>query len=62
MDATMIAMEVTANLDGVGTVFTQLMTWMGELITTIAANPLLLISTGLFTAGGVIGLGKRVIG
>ena len=61
MDATTV-MEVTANLDGLGVVFTQLMTWMGELITTIASNPLLLVSTGIFAAGGVIGLGKRVIG
>ena len=62
MDVTMIPMEVVANLDGLTTVFSQLMEWMGELVTTISANPLMLISTGFFAAGGAIGLCKRVIG
>ena len=62
MDAMMFAAEITTNLNGIGEVFSQLMTWMGTLITTIADNPLLLISTGIFVAGGVIGLAKRVIG
>lgn len=53
---------VVTNLDGIGIVFTQLMEWMGELVTVISANPLMLISTSIFVAGGVIGLGKRVIG
>lgn len=53
---------VVTNLDGIEIVFTQLMEWMGELVTTIAANPLMLISTSIFVVGAVIGLGKRVIG
>lgn len=54
-------LEVTANLEGLGAVFTQLTTWIGNLVTTIAANPLLLVGPGIFVTGGVIGLGHRLI-
>ena len=40
--------EVTANLDGLTTVFTQLNTWISSLVTTIANNSLLLVSVGIF--------------
>ena len=56
-----MAMEVTANLTGLGTVFTQLMTWLGEIVTTIASNPLLLVSVGIFVVGATIGLASRLI-
>ncbi len=55
-------MEASAALTGVGTVFTQLATWVGDLVTTIATQPLLLIPVGIFCFGGVIGLAKRLIG
>lgn len=54
-------MEITTNLDGLTTVFSQLMTWMGTLVTTIASNPLLLVSLGIFVVGAVIGLAVRLI-
>lgn len=50
------------DLAALGTVFTQLMTWIGTVCTTISTTPLLLIPVGLFVAGGVIGLAKRFIG
>lgn len=50
------------DLTALGTVFSQLMTWIGTVCTTIANTPLLLIPVGLFVAGGVIGLAKRFIG
>lgn len=56
-----VAGEITANLDGLAAVFTQLMTWIGTLVTTIASNPLLLVSLGVFVAGAVIGLAVRLI-
>lgn len=56
-------MEVSGGgLETVGVVFTQLMTWIATVCTTIATTPLLLIPVGLFVAGGVIGLAKRFIG
>ena len=39
MPTTTVA-EVTANLDGLTTVFTQLNTWISSLVTTIANNSL----------------------
>lgn len=53
--------EVSGDLTAVGTVFSQLMSWIGSLVTTIASTPLLLIPVGIFTAGAVIGLGYRLI-
>ena len=60
MPTTQVA-EVTANLDGLATVFTQLNTWISSLVTTIASNSLLLVSVGIFVCGAVIGLAYRLI-
>ena len=43
-------------------IFTQIMTWMGTLVTTISSSPLLLLPVGIFTVGAVIGLASRLIG
>lgn len=61
MPTTILAGEVAANLDGLSAVFTQLMAWIGNLVTTIASNPLLLVSLGVFVCGAVIGLAVRLI-
>lgn len=61
MPTTTLAGEVTANLDGLATVFTQLNTWLSSLVTTIANNSLLLVSVGIFVTGAVIGLAYRLI-
>lgn len=60
MPTTTVA-DVTANLDGLATVFTQLNTWISSLVTTIASNSLLLVSVGIFVCGAVIGLSYRLI-
>lgn len=46
------------------TLFGQFMTWMGTMVTTITAegNEILLLSTGIFVVGAVIGLARRLIG
>lgn len=49
-------------MTNIGTVFTQFMTWMGELVTTISGNVLLLLPVGIFCVGASIGLAKRLIG
>lgn len=48
-------------LTGLGTVITQLFTWIGNLVTTIESSPLLLIPVGIFVGGAIIGLGHRLI-
>lgn len=53
---------VTNSLTNVGTVFSQLGTWVGSLVDVITGEPLLLIPVGIFCFGAVIGLAKRLIG
>lgn len=52
----------TTALSGVGTVFSQFGTWVGNLVGVIVDEPLLLIPVGIFCFGAVIGLAKRLIG
>lgn len=52
----------TTGLEALQTIFTQIMTWMGDLVTTIVSKPILLIPVGIFVVGAVIGLASRLIG
>lgn len=56
-----MADEITADLGAVKTVVTYLFEQFGSLVNTIASQPLLLIPVGIFVAGAVIGLAKRLI-
>ena len=49
----MFTMDATNSLTSLGTIFTQLMTWVGSLLTTITAagNEILLIPVGIFVVG-----------
>lgn len=49
-------------LEALGTIFTQMMTWVSSLVTTISSSPLLLLPVGIFVVGAVIGLASRLIG
>lgn len=51
-----------SGLEALGTIFTQLMSWITSLVSTIASSPLLLLPVGIFCAGAVIGLAGRLIG
>lgn len=53
---------VKTGLEALGTIFTQIMTWVGSLVTTISVQPLLLLPVGIFVVGAVIGLAGRLIG
>lgn len=44
------------------TVFTQVVTWMTTLLTTITGNPILLLGIAIFAVGAAIGLARRLIG
>lgn len=57
-----MAVEVNGSLDALKTVFSWLLTGIGDVVSTIAATPLLLLPVGLFVCGGIIGLSKRFIG
>lgn len=54
--------EVKTGLEALGTIFTQVMAWVGSLVTTISEQPLLLLPVGIFVVGAVIGLASRLIG
>lgn len=53
---------ISAGLTGVQDVVSYLFTQFGNLVTTIASQPLLLLPVGVFVCGSIIGLAKRLIG
>ncbi len=55
-------METTATIESLKTVVTYCFTICGEVVSTIAEQPLLLLPVGIMMAGGGIGLAKRLIG
>lgn len=59
-------METTVlnSVSSLTTIFTQLTTWMGSMVTTMTAegNEIMLLPVGIFVAGAVIGLAGRLIG
>lgn len=61
MDVVLLG-DAATGLESLATIFTQLMTWVSSLVTTIANQPLLLLPVGIFAAGAVIGLASRLIG
>jgi hypothetical protein len=49
-------------METLGTVVTQILTWLGNVLTTITGNALLLIPFAIFVVGACIGLVKRLLG
>lgn len=49
------------DLSNLGTVFTQMTTWLGNIVGTITGSPILLVGLGIFVTGAVIGLAYRLI-
>ena len=48
-------------IENLGSVVTQIWTWITSGLTTITSSPILLIGLGIFTAGAIIGLVYRLI-
>lgn len=48
-------------LTDLGTVVTQVLTWTGDVATTIVETPLLLLTTGFLVLGGAIGILGRLL-
>lgn len=55
------ASTADAGLTSLGSIFTQFMTWMGELYTVIVSHPIMMLTLGIFVVGGAIGLIFRLI-
>lgn len=49
------------DLANLGTVFTQVLDWLGDILSTVTAAPILLVGLGIFVTGAVIGLVYRLI-
>lgn len=62
-DIIVLAGEVTpdSSLANLGTVFTQVTTWVKDIVTTITASPVLMVGLGIFVTGAIIGLAYRLI-
>ena len=54
-------LDATTGLENLGTVFTQVTTWLTNIVTTITSSPILLMGLGIFVVGAVIGLAYRLI-
>lgn len=48
-------------LTSIGTIFTQVLTWVGNVCSTIIGQPLLLAGVGFFFVGGVVGILGRLL-
>lgn len=55
-------MSTPTVLESLGALFTQFTTWMGNIVTTISSNQLLLLPIAIFCVGAAIGLAQRIIG
>lgn len=49
------------DLTNLGTVFSQVLDWLGDILNTVTAAPILLVGLGIFVTGAVIGLVYRLI-
>lgn len=48
-------------LQELGTVVTQVLTWVGNVATTIVNTPILLMTTGFLVLGGAVGIFGRLL-
>lgn len=55
------AKGMAALLTELGTVVTQVLTWVGNVASTIVETPLLLVTTGFLMLGGAIGIFGRLL-
>lgn len=57
-------MEGGNSLTSLGTLFSTITGWMGDIVTTITSsgNEIMLIPVGIFVVGAAIGLASRLIG
>ena len=48
-----ITATTTNDLSNLGTVFTQVTTWLSGIVSTISGSPILLLGLGIFVVGAV---------
>lgn len=52
---------MSALLTDLSAVFTQVITWVGTIASTITSTPLLLLTTGFLVVGGAVGIFGRLL-
>lgn len=52
---------MTALLGDLGSVVEQMLTWVGNVASTIVGTPILLLTTGILVLGGAIGIFGRLL-
>lgn len=57
----MEVVTLSSILTDIGSVFTQIISWVGTVTTTIVSSPLLLIGVSIPIAGAGIGFFKRLL-
>lgn len=55
------ASTMSSLLTDLGTVVTQVLTWVGNVVTTIVDNPYLLLTTGVLMLGAAVGIMGRLL-
>ena len=48
-------------LTNMGSVVTQVYTWVGNVVSTIMGSPLLLVTSGIMLAGAAVGIFARLL-
>lgn len=52
---------MSALLTDLGTIVTQVITWVGTVASTIVSTPILLLTTGFLVLGGAVGIFGRLL-
>lgn len=55
------AITMTSLLTDISTFITQFVKWVGEVVTMVSTNPLLLLVTGIMIFGAAIGIFGRLL-
>lgn len=53
--------SMSSLLTDLGTVVTQMLTWVSSVVTTITGNPFLLLTTGIMVLGAAVGIVGRLL-
>lgn len=56
-----LSAQADQGMSNLGTLFTQITTWISSIVTTITSSPVLMLTLGIFVVGAVIGLAYRLI-
>lgn len=56
-----LSVAADQGMTNLGTLFTQITSWISSIVSTITGSPILMLTLGIFVVGAVIGLAYRLI-